>query len=352
MRVTYALSPLLPAFAILLLLLALVRKPATQPVSGATLNGTASWPRLEPVGNLPGNPIHVAVQGNYAYLIDIAKQVTVVDIQNPSQPITLAVGAYRDDCYTPPHCFPWFPAAGRLVVSGTTLYVPLFDLRLVDIADPAAPVEASRALNFSQIHAAVVHGSYIYASAPQTLYVADVSEAYSPTTVISISVPGVGGYAMALLEERLFVARSDALIVLDVSDPVGPAIIDSHPIEDVGVVALAGANGNLYAGAGEVLHVLDVANAAEISETARYTMSAPIRDLELAGSHLFVVTAEGVHALDVSNPAYPVELAAYSGLVSYSAVADGGYLYVADQQSGLNVFRLVTDPLFLPMIQR
>ncbi len=353
MKIKNVISAVLLAWSAVFLVLTVLtlNAPLAHSVSGAPAAIATATARLVPIGNLAGVAVHVAVQDQYAYLIDMAKRITVVDIQTPTAPITVGVGSYNE-CYLPPHCFLWFPAYGRLVISGTYLYVPLFDLRIVDVANPANPIEAGRIYNDSQalhyITAVMLKGQYAYASGSDYLYIIDVSNPLNPTEVLSYSVPGKG-YYMALAGDYLYVSRSDAVHVLDISNPISPTEVSSYPINTINGGAIAVTNQYAYVSEGTALHVLDVSTPAQITETGRYTASTSIWSVSLAEPYVHLI-AEGVHTLDVSDPAHPIEVASYLGLSSNDIVAANGYVFVAGTDSGLTILRLMTHQVFLPLI--
>jgi hypothetical protein len=350
MKIKNVISAVLLAWSAVFLVLTL-HAPLAQSVSGAPVATAAATARLVPIGNFAGNPVHVAVQDQYTYLIDMAKRITVVDIQTPTAPITVGVGSYSD-CYSGPHCFPWFPAYGRLVISGTYLYIPLFDLRIVNVANPANPIEAVHTQPQRDITAVVLKGQYAYASGRDYLYIIDVSSPLSPTEVFSSSVPGQG-YYMALAGDYLYVSRSDVVHVLDISNPISPTEISSYLINTINGGPIAVTSQYAYVGEGTALHVLDVSNPAQITETGRYTASSSIWSVSVAAPyvHLIAGGTGDVHTLDVSDPAHPIEVASYLGLSSNDVVAANGYVFVAGD-SGLTILRLMTHQVFLPLVRK
>ena len=343
--VSAALLPLTTIFLLLTFKAAVVHSMRDAPATSTTP------PHLVPIGNLTGAQEHVTVQGHYAYLIDAERRITVVDIQTPTAPISVGVGSYTV-CYSGPHCFPYFPAYGRLIISGTYLYVPLFNLQIVDVTNPAHPFEASRIYSDTQaqhyISAVALKGQYAYASGKDSIYTIDVSNPLSPTEVLSSSVPG-DGYYMTLDGNYLYVSRSNGIHVLDVSNPISPTEIGSYPVGG-GDIAVAGHYA--YVSEGSSLYVLDVSNAAQITVTGRYTASSSIWSISVSEPYLHIIGGTGdLHTLNVSDPANPIAVAAYSGLQSNDLVVANGYIFTAGN-NGLTIWRLVTHQVFLPLISK
>ncbi len=340
------------ALASILLLLTLNASMVYSMLNAPATNATTTSPRLIPIGNLAGFQEHVTVQGHYAYLLDMARRITAVDIQTPTAPITVGVGSYNE-CYYPPHCFPWFPAYGRLVISGTFLYIPLFDLRIVDVTDPTHPIEAGRIYSDSQaqhyISAVALKGQYAYASGKDYIYTVDVSNPLSPTEVLSSSVPG-DGYYMTLDGNYLYVSRSNGIHVLDVSNPISPTEIGSFPVGG-GDIKVSGHYA--YVGEGPSLYILDVSNVTQITVTGQYTASSSIWAISVSEPYLhFIAGGTGdLHTLNVSDPANPTEIAAYSGLQGNDLVIANEYILTAGN-NGLTILRLMSHQVLLPLISK
>ena len=319
-----ALLPLASLLVLLTLNTAVVHSMLDAPSASATTTSL----HLVPIGSLTGVQEHVAVQGQYAYLIDLAKRIRVVDIGSPTVPVTVGVGSYNE-CYSGPHCFPYFPAYGRLVISSTYLYVPLLDLRIVDVTDPAHPVEAGQIYSDTQaqhyISAVALKGQYAYAIGTNYLYTIDVSDPLSPTEVLSSSVPG-DGYYMTLANNYLYVSRTNGVHVLDISNPISPTEIGTYPVGG-GDIAVAGQYA--YVSEGPSLYVLDVSNAAQITVTGQYTAPASIWSISVSEPYVHMIAGStgDLHTLNVSDPANPIEVAAYSGLQANDLVIANGYIF-------------------------
>ena len=116
------LAALSPAVALALLLSTGIFSSAAQP---------APPPTLELVGQIGGAANGVAVQGAYAYVAGGASGLRIVNVADPAHPVE--VGS-----------LPTVAPANAIAVAGGAAYVAagFAGLRIVDVADPAHPVEA------------------------------------------------------------------------------------------------------------------------------------------------------------------------------------------------------------------
>jgi hypothetical protein len=303
------------------------------------------------VGNLTVSQEHVAVQGQYAYVLDWAKRIRVADLADPTQPTIVGVGSYHDDCYVGPHCFPWFPALGRLVVSGTYAYIPLDGLRIVDVSDPTNPTEAiSLSLGATAV---VLKGTYAYLNVLGSLYTLDVSNPLSPTVIFSQVFPSEGyqGFDIALAGDYLYLRRAESVHVFDITNPVTPSQVSSYTLGSSSKGPLAASDHYAYVAAGESLCVLDVSGLPQITVTGRYTAPNEISSVAVAEPYVHVV-ANDLHTLDVSDPTQPVEVASYGGLSANGLTVADGYIISASYWTGLSLFRVMTDEVFLPLLRK
>ena len=350
MNTKNAISAVLLALSAILLTL-IPNAHLAQSVSGMHPAITSTTSRLVQIGNLAGAPVHAAVQDHYAYLIDEARRITVVDIQTPTMPFTVGVGSYNE-CYSPPHCFPWYPAMARLVISGTYLYVPLFNLRIVDVSDPTYPIEAGSTPQH-YLSAVALKGQLAYAINDRDyLDVIDISNPLAPTEILTYPVPGLG-YYMALNGDYLYISRGNAVHVLNTSKPLSLTEVSSYPINTISGGPLAVTNQYAYVSEDTTLHVLDISNPTQITERGQYTASSFIWSVIAAEPYVYVFTGDTgtVHTLDVSDPAHPTEIASFLFPNDrYNDMTDAnGYLFVAGG-SGLTILRLMTHLVILPLV--
>ncbi len=240
--------------------------------------------------DMPGTAVNVTVQGDYAYVALGAAGVRVVDISDPSAPVGVAFLPVSRD--------------GRAVaVSGTHAYVADGDwgLRVYDVSNPASPAGLTRVLSWDYSWDVAASGNYVYlADGSGGLRVFNVSNPASPVQVGWLSG---SAFALVLRGDYVYAALGNFTIV-DVSDPTSPTIAGFLP------------------GGGPRVALL--------------------------GSHAYVastVVVLGIRAIDVSTPSLPAFVGGgtSTGQSPAGMATLGGFVYLADDESGLQVFD-VTDP--------
>ena len=189
----------------------------TRPVS---LTVMSQWP-----GYVRGFPSDVAIQGPYAYVAATRAGLLVVDVTNPSDPVTVGSSGTGGGSRF---------AGWRLAVSGDYAYLagvpfPASDpnvtvrLQVIDVSDPAFPRKVGECPVGPGyiVSGVVVQGSYVYLISSEGLSVVDVSQ------------PSNAGVQ-----------------VFDVSNPADPVLAGAYSTADQ-PSAIAAAGGFVYVGLGE-----------------------------------------------------------------------------------------------------
>jgi len=252
----------------------------------------------------PGDVLHVAAAGNYAYLaitnVDGSGSLQVIDVSNPAKPVRMG------RCDTP-------GSARGVAVVGDHAYVAdgAGALQVVDVRDPAKPLRVGGCGTFGEPQGVAVAGNYAY------------------------------------------VAAGDAgLQVIDVRDPANPVRVGGR--SDFGSVDRVAVAGN-YAyvlGGSMGLRRIDVSNPANPVWVGNYSsFRGPTMGIAVAGNYAYVAAHEGgLMVFDVKGPGQPVRVGLNHthGVALDVAMADG-YAYVADSSSGLEVIDVQnpTNPVWV-----
>jgi hypothetical protein len=244
----------------------------------------------------------VAVGNGYAYLAE-GDGVTILDVSNPAAPIQ--VGYYST----------WPVSPATLARSGTYLYVQYGagdwgeSIDVVNISDPAHPVKTGRVLWSRYSYDLDIVGTYLYSAASISgLRIFDVSNPAVPTEIGSYTRPGLVVAGVEVSGNRAYV-------------------IDR------------GENGG-------GLVVLDVSNPAAITELGSYNTSGASSDIALIGNEAYIAHGN-LLVLDVANPAAITEAESFASPVVYAPdlQVSGGYAYLAEAASGLNIFAVANPTL-------
>ncbi len=151
------------------------------------------------------------------------------------------------------------------------------------------------------------------------LRVIDVANPAAPLAAGFLVVPG--GYGQIVTAaDKVIAATGDAVDLIDVSKPEAPVRVASVPISAPGPIELAWEGGFALARDGlGVVHILEVTSAQGLREVSTYNPPGGIWGGEMFGNEVFAMLGR----------------ARAMGLPTI-AIA-GGYLYVADLDGGLRV---------------
>ena len=257
---------------------------------------------------------YVVAQGVLQDNTALEDRVVVLDVADPANPLLLGE-------FTPEGPYV-HRTLNEFAVEGDTFYLVTSDrLVVMDISDLGQPRnlgELSFNSNISSPGLCVADGvAYIQAN---TLTVVDLSDPANPVELAGFD--GGWGSDVTVADGTAYLAGWDnGLTVLDVSDP-------SRPIKLGGFLELVGDYSQIPTGAATRQTVLDVSLNGEIAYlTYRFGLDHGTWTQALES---------GVIALDVSDPAHPTRLAVYNGLDEVSGVAAAGNLVLAtDSTRGL-----------------
>ena len=302
-----------------------------------------------------GTTWDVELIGGLAYVAD-GSGLRVIDVSNPAEPVEIGSVV---------------PAGGRVddvEVLGGMAYVLKrpFGLGIIDVSNPAAPIEvgALDTPNVSQDVAVIGEMAYVVDGGVlgpfggpfgASLRVIDVSDPAIPVELGALELGGtverahswrgvavVGGLAyvasvvLGAQGPTIFV-ESAGLRVIDVSNPAAPVEVGRlDTLDDSLAVAVAG--GHAYVVDGSGLRVIDVSNPTVPFEVGGVNTSGGAIDVEVLDGLAYVAKGpSGLGIIDVSNPAAPIEVGALDTLDARRVAVVGGVAYIADGRKGLRV---------------
>jgi len=290
----------------------------------------------------PGRTINtMAVQGKYVYA-GVGPRLVVWDVTDPGQPVE----AGQTDSL--PGSVEW------VAVSGNYAYlVDRRGLQVVDVSDPAHPIPAGRFDIAAQT--VVLQGNYAYLGGMDGLHVIDVSDPFAPREVGAYTtgayVPGV-----AVAGNRAFAQSEGGLNILDITDPTHPVLVFQYERPPYGIYSVMVAGDIAYVGTEFGLAIVDVSDPAAPRELSFSLQSVWISDIDLVGSHAYVIGSGVLYLLDLADLTHPREVGRYQtpgwagSLVVAMPNAISGRLYAfltegARQDTGGGLWTLdVTDP--------
>jgi hypothetical protein len=287
-----------------------------------------------------GNIVYVTRQTHVARPYGVAG-LSIVDVSDPAHPVE--------------RTFLQNLSVGDLAVDKTGRYLFVMgqntSLKIYDVLNPAAPIEvASYGGTFSPGGIKVIGDrAYLTDAYQNKAVILDVSDPVHPAEISSFQFLDSTALARPAAAGDLFFVTSwyDALRIVDFSNPSSPAQVGF--LETIGLSNFADvANGQAYVATSRTtssrLKVLNLANLSNITQTASLETPYGVNDVAASGIHAYLSNnGTGLHTVDVSDPAHPVEVGStLSAPQAQDIVISGNYAYVADGFNGLKIFDIRT----------
>jgi len=297
----------------------------------------------------------VAVDGHYAYAADGGGGLWIFDISKPESPTLLSTYAA------------W--ASGIAVTetaAGRFAYLTDGDLHILDVTDPANPLEKGFYQTPGYTSGVVVKGNLAYlADGENGLLILDLSDPAQPKQNGILELSGYA-YNLALVEDLttnrtyIYTASGDegGVRVVDVSDAAHPVetgfLRDGMNVRDLAVwgARLLAANGE------HGLAILNVAAPDKLTVLGSYDSPGFALGVAVQDGSAYLADGAGLLTIDLDDPANPKQISSYDVLGAAYSVAlqrqsvDGEertYAYVADYYSGMYVMD-VSTPLQRPTV--
>lgn len=193
---------------------------------------------VELVGQIGGSSYAIAVEGDYAY-IGVGPRLVIVNIADSAHPALIGQTVPLPD------------VVRDVAVAGSYAYVADYygGLRVIDVANPAAPDEVGAHDTPGSARGVAVAGSYAYvADWDGGLRMINVANSTAPVEVGAYEMPGYA-WSVAVAGSYAYVADIfKGLRVIDVANPAAPV--------EVGVYVTPGATYSV-AVAGSYVYVAD-----------------------------------------------------------------------------------------------
>ena len=204
--------------------------------------------------------------------------------------------------------------AELVAISGDRAFVAArADLRVIDVSDPARPVETGRVSVPEGIYGIAVGPSHLYlAGGLEGMHIVEVVKGANPRLIATHPTPGQAVDVAAVGENALVVNLMTGLEVVDLSEPSHPALLVTQ--ETPGYQRAVAAAGSLVFVVDQPsgVHVFDLERPAEPAALGNHPAAqSPARAVALAGDRAYVVYERTglVEVLDVSDPTSPARIA-------------------------------------------
>jgi hypothetical protein len=307
------------------------------------------------------SPGKLWVQGNLLFINEIGEGIHIIDNTNKALPQFLS--------------FLHIPGNYDLAVSGNILYADSFiDLIVIDITQPAQPVEINRVENIFQNYNSMgfspsslgIITDWVPTDKVVTtksdcggsqeswvvrpgwgLMVAD-SRGFSAQAAIAPTNPGMGG-SMArftIQNDFLYMVDNHQLQVIDIHSRTEPLVGHRQQI-GWGIETIFPYEDKLFIGANNGMYIYSTTNPQQPERLSLYTHINACDPVVVDGDYAFVTLRSGntcagftnqLEVINVSNPQSPQIVKIYPMVNPFGLGVDGNLLFICDGNAGLKIF--------------
>ncbi len=277
----------------------------------------------------------VCVMGDYAYLADGGDGLRILDIANPASPVE--VGAVDTDGWS----------------YGITVHENLVYLadgkngvRIFYIENPERPLEIGSYNPGGDVKSVLLDGNYAYITDRTAgVWIADVSQPAKPVQLAFFDTNGLC-YGLEKVDQYLFVADGyDGLLILDVLNPAKPEKINSFNTDGYAKNLAISGDFAFVADWGSGLRVINIQNYARLQEVGAVETGSQMMSLVKDENYLYIADRDiGLKIINIEDPTNPKVI----GLLPTNSYVKGlakkdQYVYLANYTEGLRIVD-VSDP--------
>ena len=209
---------------------------------------------------------------------------------------------------------------------------------IADIEDPRNPAIVGFVSGIAVLNV-FVEEEYAYVTSGGSFSIIDISDPNEP--IIIASVPGSDRrYHVYVVGDTLYLGETSlGLMVYDISDREEPIYITTV-LDTSGTFDMISKGDNLYLAChGNGVKILDISDRESPRIIGSYNNGGEAYGVHIVDEYLFVADLQkGVEILDISNPRSPIFLARWMGTHPHGVWGDANYVYLADQDDGLEIF--------------
>jgi hypothetical protein len=300
----------------------------------------------DPLWRLGGSAEAVAVQGNYAYMVQGAYLLAInLTTQQVEGQIAFEYQAMD------------------VAVSGDYAYVVTStygDLHVVDIRDPANLAAGGTGPLISGGSCLAFRWPYVYVlgkTSSEMLVVFDVTNPAAPSKVKEMALSRYGQRAKLGAQHLYVVSPTGYLGIVDITNPADPqegqwlAVWDAENLAVAEPYVYVGGTVGFKPGV-HIVNVGDPANPQEVGSWG-YTDTGSALGLAAMGNYLYMGynhngfgTSDAIHILDVSDPTQPSRVEHYAVTAGlYNFLLQGTTLYIAGGGDGDLLVLDLTNPI-------
>jgi hypothetical protein len=273
------------------------------------------------------------VTTNYAYCTDDANGLEIISISNPGSPFRIGghdtPGTARSLWLMPNYCFVADGEAG---------------FEIYNINDPTLPIPAGD-FKTSYVKKCDAAGDYVYLATWETgMQIIDMHDPEVPVWIGSLDTPGQAQDIKVVANYAFIAARQSGVISANIADPAHPTQADIYDSPGY-ASALAVFGTYCYVADYNSVQILNIGNPSNIGFVGSLTPEGNPMDVFVDNTKLYVAAMSGgCQIYDLTDPASPSLLGTYDSPGNVSVVeADGMYAYLADDVDDVVIIN-VLDP--------
>ena len=289
----------------------------------------------EIVGRWPyGSCNTVIADGDYIYLAS-GGIICVVDITNPATPVEASRIVTSD-------------AVNGLYKEGNHLFASnrLAGFRIYDVSEPTNPIEINHVATSLKTLSIHISDGYAYVGSWNSIDIYDISDLLNPTIVGGMS--GIFASDIHVQGGFLYVADGlNGLHIFDINDPSWPVEVDHYVFFGGSKLELSG--NYLYATAGhDGLYIFDVSQPTAIVEVAQILETEWVWDVRIVNDIVYLATVAGLVVFNVEDPTQPQEMGRYTYQNDMRSDweemdVEGNFAYVTFTYGGVRIID-ISDP--------
>lgn len=224
-------------------------------------------------------------------------------------------------------------------------------LRIINVTNPALPVEEGHVDTKGRIYGIVVEDSFAYvANDTSGLRIIDIRNLSAPTEV-GFYNPNVGlAYDVDVADSLVYLAYEGSLRIINASNPASPYERSFYytPAYSCHDVVVSG-NYAYVADGDSGLQIINISNPSNPRKAGHYKSSGYAYGVAIANNYAYVADGNnGLGIIDISDTANPFEKGRCNTPGSaHSVSVSGNFAYVADGDSGLRVISIsdIANPI-------
>ena len=209
---------------------------------------------------------------------------------------------------------------------------------IADVSDPSNPAMMGSITGITALNV-YVEGDYAYVTNGGSFSIVDISDPSDPSIISS--VPGSDRrYHIHVIEDTLYLGETNrGLMVYDITDRNEPEYV-STVSGTSGIFDVISDGDTLYLAChGNGVKVLDISDRHDPNIIGSHNNGGEAYGIHIVDNYLLVADLQqGVEILDISNPRTPTLEASWTDTHPHGISGDHQYVYLADQDDGLEVF--------------